>query len=78
MQALEDMTGQAEYILQQLGFAVSVIVLCGGDMGFGAVKPMTYRWCGYRLRPPTVKSLAAQTVATSSAPYASACQRWQN
>ena len=38
MQALEDMTGQAEYILQQLGLAYRVIVLCGGDMGFGAVK----------------------------------------
>ena len=38
MQALEDMTGQAEYILQQLGLPYRVIVLCGGDMGFGAVK----------------------------------------
>ena len=38
MQALEDMTGQAEYILQQLGFPYRVIVLCGGDMGFSAVK----------------------------------------
>nr|WP_313016044.1 serine--tRNA ligase [Moraxella sp. CTOTU48841] len=38
MQALENMTGQAEYILQQLGLPYRVIVLCGGDMGFGAVK----------------------------------------
>lgn len=38
MQALEEMTGQAEYILQQLGLPYRVIVLCGGDMGFGAVK----------------------------------------
>jgi len=38
MQSLEDMTGQAEYILQQLGLPYRVIVLCGGDMGFGAVK----------------------------------------
>ena len=38
MQALEDMTGQVEYILQQLGLPYRVIVLCGGDMGFGAVK----------------------------------------
>ena len=38
MQALEDMTGQAEYILQQLGLPYRVIVLCGGDMGFGAMK----------------------------------------
>lgn len=38
MQALEDMTGQAEYILQQIGLPYRVIVLCGGDMGFGAVK----------------------------------------
>ena len=38
MQALEHMTGQAEYILQQLGLPYRVIVLCGGDMGFSAVK----------------------------------------
>ena len=38
MQALEDMTGQADYILQQLGLPYRVIVLCGGDMGFSAVK----------------------------------------
>ena len=38
MQALEDMTAQAEYILQQLGLPYRVIVLCGGDMGFGTVK----------------------------------------
>lgn len=38
MHALEDMTGQAEYILQQLGLPYRVIVLCGGDMGFSAVK----------------------------------------
>lgn len=38
MQALEDMTAQAEFILQQLGLPYRVIVLCGGDMGFGAVK----------------------------------------
>ncbi|MFW2177013.1 MULTISPECIES: serine--tRNA ligase [unclassified Moraxella] len=38
MQALEDMTAQAEYILQQLGLPYRVIMLCGGDMGFGAVK----------------------------------------
>lgn len=38
MQALEDMTGQAEFILQQLGLPYRVLVLCGGDMGFSAVK----------------------------------------
>lgn len=38
MQALEDMTAQAEYILQALGLPYRVIVLCGGDMGFSAVK----------------------------------------
>lgn len=38
MQALEDMTAQAEYILQQLELPYRVVLLCGGDMGFGAVK----------------------------------------
>lgn len=38
MQALEDMTAQAEYILQQLGLPYRVVLLCAGDMGFSAVK----------------------------------------
>ncbi len=38
MQALEDMTAQAEYILQTLELPYRVIVLCTGDMGFSAVK----------------------------------------
>ena len=35
-QALEEMTGHAEAILQKLGLPYRVIVLCTGDMGFGA------------------------------------------
>ncbi len=38
MQVLEAMTAQAEDILQQLGLPYRVVLLCGGDMGFGAVK----------------------------------------
>lgn len=38
MEALEEMTAQAEFILQSLGLPYRVIVLCGGDMGFSAVK----------------------------------------
>ncbi len=38
MQALEDMTRHAEVILQKLGLAYRVVLLCGGDMGFGATK----------------------------------------
>lgn len=38
MQALEEMTAQAESILQALELPYRVIVLCGGDMGFSAVK----------------------------------------
>ena len=38
MQALEDLTGHAEGILQALGLPYRKIVLCGGDMGFGAIK----------------------------------------
>ncbi len=36
--ALEGMVADAEYILQQLGLAHRTIVLCTGDMGFGAAK----------------------------------------
>lgn len=38
MQALEDMTAQAEHILQQLQLPYRVMQLCTGDMGFSAVK----------------------------------------
>lgn len=37
-QALEDMTAQAEYILQQLDLPYRVMQLCTGDMGFSASK----------------------------------------
>jgi seryl-tRNA synthetase len=37
-QVLEELTGHAEKILQQLGLPYRVIVLCGGDMGFSAAK----------------------------------------
>ncbi|MDR3685863.1 MAG: serine--tRNA ligase, partial [Coriobacteriia bacterium] len=36
--ALESMLVDAERILQKLGLAYRVIVLCTGDMGFGAAK----------------------------------------
>ncbi len=37
-QALEDMTSHAESILQALDIPYRVVVLCGGDIGFGASK----------------------------------------
>lgn len=36
--ALEQMTSHAEGILQKLGLAYRVVILCGGDIGFGAAK----------------------------------------
>lgn len=38
MQALEELTGHAEKILQLLGLPYRVMLLCTGDMGFGACK----------------------------------------
>lgn len=38
MQALEELTAHAEAILQALALPYRKILLCGGDMGFGAVK----------------------------------------
>ncbi len=38
MDALEGMVADAEHILQRLGLAYRTIVLCTGDMGFGAAK----------------------------------------
>ncbi len=37
-EALEEMVGHAEYILQTLGLPYRVMQLCTGDMGFGAAK----------------------------------------
>ena len=37
-EALEEMTGNAEVILQKLGLPYRVVQLCGGDLGFGATK----------------------------------------
>lgn len=37
-QALEEMTGHGETILQKLGLPYRVVALCGGDLGFGAAK----------------------------------------
>ena len=36
--ALEAMVGHAEAVLQQLGLPYRVVLLCTGDMGFGAAK----------------------------------------
>jgi seryl-tRNA synthetase len=38
MQALEDLTGHAEVILQKLKLPYRKVLLCTGDMGFGACK----------------------------------------
>ncbi|KDE39405.1 Seryl-tRNA synthetase [Nitrincola lacisaponensis] len=38
MEALEELTGHAERILQLLELPYRVVCLCGGDMGFGAAK----------------------------------------
>ena len=37
-QALEQLTGHAEQVLQKLGLPYRVIALCGGDIGFAAAK----------------------------------------
>ena len=36
--ALEEMVGHAEHVLQALGLPYRVVLLCTGDMGFGAAK----------------------------------------
>ena len=38
MQALEELTGHAETILQMLGLAYRKVILCGGDLGFASTK----------------------------------------
>ncbi|MEH6628207.1 MAG: serine--tRNA ligase [Motiliproteus sp.] len=38
MDALEELTGHAEVILQKLNLPYRVVILCGGDLGFSAAK----------------------------------------
>src|SRR5690606_7338996 len=37
-QALDEMVGHAEHVLQALGLPYRVVLLCAGDMGFGSAK----------------------------------------
>src|SRR5690606_16364153 len=37
-EALDEMLGHAEAVLQRLGLPYRIVLLCGGDMGFGATK----------------------------------------
>lgn len=37
-EALEELVGHAEYILQQLGLPHRTVILCGGDIGFSSAK----------------------------------------
>jgi seryl-tRNA synthetase len=59
MQALEELTGHAEGILQALGLPYRKILLCGGDMGFGSTKTYDLK-CGCQVKIPIVKFQAAQ------------------
>ena len=43
--ALEELTGNAEKVLQLLGLPYRVLALCTGDMGFGAVKTYDLEVC---------------------------------
>jgi hypothetical protein len=54
-EALEEMTGHAEAILQKLALPYRVMALCTGDMGFGASAPTTWK-SGCRRRTPTARS----------------------
>jgi seryl-tRNA synthetase len=38
MQALDELTGHAENILQLLGLPYRKVILCSGDIGFGSTK----------------------------------------
>src|SRR3546814_11126233 len=38
-EALEEMVGHAEAVLRRLKVPYRVVLLCGGDMGFGAAQP---------------------------------------
>jgi seryl-tRNA synthetase len=58
------MTRCAEGILEKLGLPYRTVVLCTGDMGFGAKRPMTSR-SGCRGRTPIARSPASRPAAIS-------------
>jgi len=60
-EALEEMTGHAEAILQKLGLPYRVMALCTGDMGFGAAKTYDLEVWAAGAEAPTVKSARAPT-----------------
>ena len=62
--ALEDMVGHAETILQALNLPYRVVLLCGGDMGFGAAKTYDLK-SGCRPKTPGVKYLQYQIAKPS-------------
>ena len=63
-EALDEMVGHAEAILQKLGLPYRVMSLCTGDMGFGAAKTFDLE-CGYRHRTPTARSARCPTAKPS-------------
>ena len=54
-EALEEMVGHAETILQKLGLPYRVVALCTGDMGFSARPRLTISKSGCRRRIPTAR-----------------------
>ncbi len=69
MAALEEMTGHAEKVLQLLGLPYRKIILCTGDMGFGACKTYDLKY-GSRHRTPTVRSFLLQRLGFPGTSYA--------
>lgn len=60
-EALEELRGHAETILQKLELPYRVVTLCAGDMGFLPQKRMTWK-SGYLVSHATVRFLPVVTV----------------
>ena len=63
---LEDMTQNAEAILEELGLPYRRVILCTGDIGFSASKTYDLEY-GYQVMTTIKKLVLAQTVLISSA-----------
>jgi seryl-tRNA synthetase len=71
--AHQQITADAEAVLEALELPYRTIELCTGDLGFSAARTTTWR-CGCRGRAPSARSPAAQCAATSrpaARPFAS-------
>ena len=78
MDALEELTGHAEVILQKLELPYRVVVLCSGDIGFGSAKNLRHRSVVAGAEPLPRNLVLQQLQRFPGAPHESASPQSRN